>query len=245
MIKILREIAQETGSSSVDYARFKSQLAVAPLIPTQKIPLNQRMGLLESFLQMEPEPSGYGRRRNAARALETPEWLEEMWKFEKGSLTIVDLSCPFVSANEACALFNICLSIFLKDRGSGSRIIALDEAHKVRNMYLHSIGIPVLTRAVPHDDGARGDGTDGEPAEHHPAAAAPGDARGHRHAGTDAVAHAARPVRRDDGAPVHLAGLVHGPGGSPGGRGGGRVGAGPVHGEPGTPVCADSRTGDG
>jgi len=29
--------------------------------------------------------------------------------FEQGSLTIVDLSCPFVTENDACVLFSICL----------------------------------------------------------------------------------------------------------------------------------------
>jgi len=40
------------------------------------------------------------------------------------------LSCPFVNGNDACALFTICLGLFLADRSQHGRVIALDEAHK-------------------------------------------------------------------------------------------------------------------
>lgn len=54
-----------------------------------------------------------------------------IWSFEPGSLTIVDLSCPFVDESTACAMFNICLALFLEDRQKAGRIVVLDEAHKV------------------------------------------------------------------------------------------------------------------
>ena len=53
------------------------------------------------------------------------------WSFPPGSLTIVDLSCPFVDDSAACALFTICLELFLENRGDVGRVVALDEAHKV------------------------------------------------------------------------------------------------------------------
>jgi hypothetical protein len=49
---------------------------------------------------------------------------------EPGSLTIVDLSCPCVTAEAACSLFNICLNLFLEQATSIGQVIALDEAHK-------------------------------------------------------------------------------------------------------------------
>lgn len=55
-----------------------------------------------------------------------------IWSFEPGTLTIVDLSCPFVDEGAACAMFNICLALFLEERQAAGRIVALDEAHKVR-----------------------------------------------------------------------------------------------------------------
>nr|KMM71091.1 hypothetical protein CPAG_07398 [Coccidioides posadasii RMSCC 3488] len=126
--KILREMAQEDGNSSIDFNKFKSKLAEQALAPNQKSSLNLRMSLLESFLEIE-QAGGFRRSAKAARS-GTARQLDEKWKFNEGSLTIVDLSCPFVSANDACALFNICLSVFLKGRGLGNRMIALDEAHK-------------------------------------------------------------------------------------------------------------------
>ncbi|KAI9640965.1 hypothetical protein NHQ30_010808 [Ciborinia camelliae] len=50
---------------------------------------------------------------------------------KEGELTIVDLSCPCVTAEAASALFNLCLSLFLEEKSSIGKIVALDEAHKV------------------------------------------------------------------------------------------------------------------
>lgn len=55
------------------------------------------------------------------------------WTIKAGSLTIIDLSCPCVTAEGACALFNMCLSLFLEQKTSVGRVIALDEAHKYMN----------------------------------------------------------------------------------------------------------------
>ena len=48
-------------------------------------------------------------------------------------ITMVDLSCPCVTAEGACALFNICLGIFMSQQEKIGRFVALDEAHKVRS----------------------------------------------------------------------------------------------------------------
>lgn len=45
-------------------------------------------------------------------------------------MIIVDLSCPCVTAEATCALFNICLNLFLEQDLKVGRVIALDEAHK-------------------------------------------------------------------------------------------------------------------
>ena len=95
--------------------------------------------LLESFMY----PTGMSSKKN--KNSQEIEWLNEddarerakiakagIWSFQPGSLTIVDLSCPFVDESAACSMFNICLSIFLEGRKDASRIVALDEAHKVR-----------------------------------------------------------------------------------------------------------------
>ena len=48
-------------------------------------------------------------------------------------LTIVDLSCPCITPETACTIFNISLSIFLEQDLTTGRVIALDEAHKYMN----------------------------------------------------------------------------------------------------------------
>ena len=48
-------------------------------------PLNRRLELLESFLTLEESATG--------------------WNFEAGTITIVDLYCPFVDANTPFLLF--------------------------------------------------------------------------------------------------------------------------------------------
>jgi hypothetical protein len=117
-MKVLRQMAAESGDSpGLDYNAFKTRLESESLVSGQSAPLKMRLQLLESFLDL------------GQAAVTTSH---DSWKFEPGTLTIVDLSCPFVSENDACALFNICLSIFLTKRHECSRLVALDEAHKVR-----------------------------------------------------------------------------------------------------------------
>ena len=42
----------------------------------------------------------------------------------------MDLSCPCVTPEMACAMFNMCLDLFLEQDSKIGRIVALDEAHK-------------------------------------------------------------------------------------------------------------------
>ena len=117
--------------ASLDYQDFRDQLLKEKFNDAQRKMLDARLQLLESF--MYPRPG--------------VKWLNEddakerlkiakagMLSFQRRSLTIVDLSCPFVDESAACTMFNICVAIFLEDREETSRIVALDEAHKVRNM---------------------------------------------------------------------------------------------------------------
>ena len=50
---------------------------------------------------------------------------------QSAKLTIVDLSCPCVSPDTACALFSVCFEIFMEQDTKVGRIFALDEAHEV------------------------------------------------------------------------------------------------------------------
>ena len=133
----------------LDYKGFKERLSWEEFNDSQKAMINMRLGLLESFLH---QPDVIGRvstgiphfdnskaGRAAARSWVAAEDAKRQaalgkastWAFHSGSLTIVDLSCPFIDESAACVLFNICLALFLEHCNDSGRIVALDEAHKV------------------------------------------------------------------------------------------------------------------
>lgn len=117
-------------SAGLNYQDFRNKLNSERFNEGQKLMLNARLQFLESFMfprddiKWLNEDDAKERRKIAQPGI---------WSFEPGSLTIVDLSCPFVDESTACSMFNICLAIFLEERGQTSRIVALDEAHKVRD----------------------------------------------------------------------------------------------------------------
>ncbi|KEF58021.1 uncharacterized protein A1O9_05944 [Exophiala aquamarina CBS 119918] len=117
--KILRDMAMEgSGRRGVNYRDFTSRMGRQGFSGQQNGPLNLRLQLLESFLADEVQDR------------ESSTLLDDIFKSSQGTLTIVDLSCPFVNENDACALFAICLSIFMEHRADCGRIVAIDEAHK-------------------------------------------------------------------------------------------------------------------
>lgn len=142
------------GAPGLNYAAFKTRLEVEGFSYNQNGPLKLRLDLLESFTEIPGTPGATYVRPPKPRFPDTKkgrkaerEWEAEqeqkrvaelrkpdIWSFEPGSLTIVDLSCPFVDDSSACALFNISLALFLENRGDIGRIVALDEAHKVTQM---------------------------------------------------------------------------------------------------------------
>lgn len=140
---------ESQGAPGLEYEAFRKRVEAEFFTGQQSTPLKHRLELLESFMdrpakaeQGKTTPvyadSKAGRRaRNEWLAQQDRERVKEkesktrVWDCEPGSLTIVDLSCPFVDANSACALFSICVDLFLENRSRVSRIIALDEAHKV------------------------------------------------------------------------------------------------------------------
>lgn len=99
-----------------DYPGFIRKLTDMPLVEGQRRMLDQRLDLLESFLDLENKEGRLFKERHKAQ-----------------QLTIVDLSCPFVDASTACVLFNICIGLFLaaSEAEKMGKVIAVDEAHKV------------------------------------------------------------------------------------------------------------------
>ncbi|KAK1999573.1 hypothetical protein LX36DRAFT_574024 [Colletotrichum falcatum] len=112
--RILRDmrLEQQRGGQTFNYLSFKKKLDQTDLAPMQKAPLNQRLETLESFMVDS----------------KTEKPID--WEPKASQLTIVDLSCPCVTAEMACLLFDICLSLFLEKKSRVGRVVALDEAHK-------------------------------------------------------------------------------------------------------------------
>lgn len=118
IMNIIREIAMEGGEFT--YSHFRKRIDKTSWLQGQEMPLNLRLQLLDSFIAPSP----------LTKSPRPAKSTENIWSFEPGSLTIVDLSDPFVSSDEACTLFSICLSIFLENRSKCGHIVAMDEAHK-------------------------------------------------------------------------------------------------------------------
>ncbi|KAI4093795.1 MAG: hypothetical protein LQ344_002698 [Seirophora lacunosa] len=122
---ILRQLSMEAkAATKFDHEAFLERIKKYKLLDGQSGPLRQRLDLLERFL--------------AKCAGTLPGWLEahekqkvmNIFSFAPGTLTIIDLCDPWTNEGAACALFDICLSLF-KDLGPKTgKMVALDEAHK-------------------------------------------------------------------------------------------------------------------
>lgn len=108
--KVLRNMASES-CETFHYLEFRRRIDEARLDKKQREFLNQRLGLLESFLDLDDSTISPA--------------------FGPGEVTIIDLSCPFVDANTACTLFQIGMSMYLESDSTSGKVIVVDEAHKV------------------------------------------------------------------------------------------------------------------
>jgi hypothetical protein len=119
ILRILREMAI-TGLP-FSYAAFKTRLSQESLQPGQTTMMNMRLNLLESFL--EPDCL-------VATGMPNTRPKMDIFSVAQGTLTIVDLSDPFLDSNTACTLFDILLSLFTSSRPEAGMLVCLDEAHK-------------------------------------------------------------------------------------------------------------------
>ncbi|KXT18896.1 hypothetical protein AC579_3546 [Pseudocercospora musae] len=131
--RILRQMAIQ-GITKFDYKQFRRLLAAETLTRDQTGPMNLRFGLLESFMHPHDIPSTPGATmwQPATQPANELATGAKLFDLKPGSLTIVDLSDPFVDASTVCILFDICLGLIKEQRPSGL-VIALDEAHKYMN----------------------------------------------------------------------------------------------------------------
>ncbi|KAI6747505.1 hypothetical protein HG530_015864 [Fusarium avenaceum] len=118
VMRIIREMAME--GQQFTYTMFRERLSATTWLRDQETSLKIRLQLLDTFLTSSLTPS----MTKPAAAEQDP------CDFQPGTLTIVDLSDPFLTSDDACSLFSVCLSIFLEGRDRCGRVAALDEAHK-------------------------------------------------------------------------------------------------------------------
>lgn len=121
--RLLRE--QAISEMPFHYGRFRQSLDEQNFSREQADPMNLRFDLLESFM-VDRKPANTRKRSKAEKHA-------ELFNFKPGTLTIVDLSDPFVDAATACVLFDTCLSLIQEKRPESGLVIALDEAHKYMN----------------------------------------------------------------------------------------------------------------
>lgn len=117
LTRVLREMAL-TNQGRFDYFEFRKRLRDLRLDRSQTPFLDQRLDLLDSFLDLK------GKGRSGGDY------------FVDGGVTILDLSCPFMDQDTACVLFRIAIDLFLHAHPSRGKLIVADEAHKVSNLPL-------------------------------------------------------------------------------------------------------------
>lgn len=144
--RVLRSLKMKNQKSEgLNYKEFIRLLGLQEFDSQQERMIALRLSLLEGFLNLSDDSfqgqqhstSSKKSRERSKQSKKDREKLREMagnddWNFAPGSLTIVDLSCPFIGNDLACTLFDIMLGLFLGDREECGRIVVLDEAHKVR-----------------------------------------------------------------------------------------------------------------
>ncbi|KAH6675878.1 hypothetical protein B0J14DRAFT_691998 [Halenospora varia] len=135
ILREMRVVQQEVGGK-FSYREFKRQVMDSGLSPAQLGPLHQRLDTLESFMPKAQVDVGHAYIKKKKRASTTSE---SDWNSKPGCLTIVDLSCPCITPESACSLFNICLSLFVEQSMAAGRVIALDEAHKFMNASIEAL----------------------------------------------------------------------------------------------------------
>ncbi|TQS33431.1 hypothetical protein Golomagni_06225, partial [Golovinomyces magnicellulatus] len=125
--RILRELRleQQAVGGRFNYRAFRRAVDETSLLPGQLAPLYQRLDTLQSFM-IPSQTLWTGKKAKNSHQYSS----QSIWTPKAGRLTIVDLSCPCITAAMACSLFTICLSLFIEQKSNIGRVVALDEAHK-------------------------------------------------------------------------------------------------------------------
>ena len=128
--KILRQMNEAEVAFTFNSFQYKLRQAESGFAANQKSMLNLRMDILQSF-RHKPETRQIDPQTKAVVVGEgEPAEGCNVFKAEPGTLTVVDLTDPFVDASTACILFDICLGLFKQNGPTDGLAVALDEAHR-------------------------------------------------------------------------------------------------------------------
>ena len=140
---MLRRLGRQNEKFSV--RNFVDDLKASDFSSAQQQMLDQRLNILRTFsattaedILKQDNPGLSGKKLAKERKAQGIDFDGDCITVENGTLTIVDLSDPFVDAGTACVLFDICLGVIIKthkeavtaNKISPGLIITLDEAHK-------------------------------------------------------------------------------------------------------------------
>lgn len=117
---ILNDLA--TSSTGITYDGLREKPDQQNLTEEQRDSLALRLAFLQTLIRPKTEQAS-----SDGPAIDQ----DEAWRFQPGSLTIVDLSDPYINPEAACALFSVVLSIFMEGHPNCGRIVAMDDAHGV------------------------------------------------------------------------------------------------------------------
>jgi hypothetical protein len=125
--RVLRDmrIAQQHSDAddvSFKYQDFRGAILAEQMTEQQSAPSKRRLQTLESFMANQPAISRGGEAAKKT-TMKTHESIASTPTPRQ--LTTVDLSYPCVTAEMACQLFTICLSLFLEKESIVHRVVAL------------------------------------------------------------------------------------------------------------------------
>lgn len=133
--RILRQMAIE--GEVFNMTEFITRRNQEEFTESQAKMMNMRLDLLQSFLA-NPVPLSTGKKTNHRSRQKVrgvcPQVssYRDIFQIEPGTLTVVDLSDPFLDQATVCTLFDLCLRLAVshQNRAKSGIVIALDEAHK-------------------------------------------------------------------------------------------------------------------
>ncbi|TKA21706.1 hypothetical protein B0A50_08788 [Salinomyces thailandicus] len=146
--RILRQRAMD--GKPFCFADFEAELDAEALLPGQRNMMDLRFDLLKSFLAEAPPlrnaraAAGRGGLRKGGLTGGATPFVpvkkagkggsdgesSSMFATKPGTLTIMDLSDPFIDPATACVLFDVCLGLAKQFRPPTGMVLAIDEAHK-------------------------------------------------------------------------------------------------------------------